>query len=112
MRDGNLVAIGSGPQLKRRHGAGYTCSLATLPEATAERAVDEYMRATFPASRRLHQPIAGRVKYEISIQDVAAAGGLSAVLKGLAARETELRLSDWGISETTLEEVFIKLARG
>ena len=105
MRDGNLVAIGSVPELKRRFGADYTCSLATLPEAKAERAVHEYMRATFPASRRLQEPVAGRSKYEVSAQDVAAAGGLSAVLKGFAAGENELHLSDWSISETTLEEV-------
>ena len=105
MRDGNLVALGSAPQLKQRFGAGYTCSIATLPEAKAEQAVDEYMRATFPASRRLQESLAGRSKYEVCTQDVAAAGGLSAVLRGFAACETELHLSDWGISETTLEEV-------
>ena len=37
---------------------------------------------------------------------------LSRVFAEMTARREELRVRDWGIANTTLEEAFIKISRG
>merc|ERR1712166_1535027 len=54
----------------------------------------------------LEDSIGGVSKFEISRNDVV----LSKVFGQLNSKMEEYEISDWGITETTLEEVFLKLA--
>lgn len=54
----------------------------------------------------LEDSIGGVSKFEISRKDVV----LSKVFEQLNSNMAAYEISDWGITETTLEEVFLKLA--
>jgi len=111
MTHGNLACIGSAPQLKQRYGAGYTCMLTTSGGNDAVSAIADFVSQTFPHAKLLQEPIAGTSKYEVSSSDVEAHGGLSAVLATLQGQQKSLQITDWGMTETTLEEVFLKIVQ-
>ena len=119
MAGGELQCIGRSWQLKRRFGKGYTATI-TSTNKTQEHAVriEQFMKELFvreveegeeppPSScALLEDSIGGVSKFEISRNDVV----LSRVFERLNGSMEELQISDWGITETTLEEVFLKLA--
>ncbi|KAJ9504599.1 hypothetical protein QJQ45_030495, partial [Haematococcus lacustris] len=50
----------------------------------------------------------GTLKYELPSREVS----LSKVFKVMAEAKQALQVVDWGVANATLEEVFIKLAKG
>ena len=64
------------------------------------------MTSLFPSAKLLQEPIGGKYKYEVVREDVI----LSQVFEKVEADKQKLGVVDWGITETTLEEVFLKLA--
>merc|ERR1712195_331056 len=77
--------------------------------------IENYMKSLFvqegqdvstSSCQLLEDSIGGVSKFEISRNDVV----LSKVFQKLNSDMVELEISDWGITETTLEEVFLKLA--
>merc|ERR1712195_144900 len=116
MAGGELQCIGRSWQLKRRFGKGYTATITSMNK-TKEHAVtiENYMKSLFvqegqdvstSSCQLLEDSIGGVSKFEISRNDVV----LSKVFQKLNSDMVELEISDWGITETTLEEVFLKLA--
>jgi len=119
MAGGELQCIGRSWQLKRRFGKGYTATI-TSSNKTKEHAkkIEELMKTIFtqeveegedpiPSScALLEDSIGGVSKFEISRKDVV----LSKVFEQLNSNMAAYEISDWGITETTLEEVFLKLA--
>ena len=119
MAGGELQCIGRSWQLKRRFGKGYTATITSMNK-THEHAlkIEQLMKEVFtqeveegqdviPSScALLEDSIGGVSKFEISRNDVV----LSKVFGQLNSKMEEYEISDWGITETTLEEVFLKLA--
>jgi len=119
MAGGELQCVGRSWQLKRRFGKGYTATITSVNK-TQEHAVkiEQLMKEVFsqdveegedpiPSScALLEDSIGGVSKFEISRNDVV----LSKVFEQLNSKMVEYEISDWGITETTLEEVFLKLA--
>jgi len=119
MAGGELQCIGRSWQLKRRFGKGYTATI-TSSNKTQEHAkkIEKLMKTIFtqeveegedpiPSScALLEDSIGGVSKFEIARNDVV----LSKVFEQLNSNMAEYEISDWGITETTLEEVFLKLA--
>jgi ABC-type uncharacterized transport system ATPase subunit len=116
MAGGELQCIGRSYELKRRFGKGYTATITSMNK-TKEHAdkIEIYMKKLFTkgdddytksSCSLLEDSIGGVSKFEISRNDVV----LSQVFQKLNADMQELEISDWGITETTLEEVFLKLA--
>ena len=68
--------------------------------------IEEYIRGVFPSASLIDDPIGGVSKFEISREDVV----LSEVFTKLNSDMDEYGVVDWGLTETTLEEVFLKLA--
>ena len=83
--------------------------VSTPAGAEAEANIAAFMSKTFPNAKLLQEPIAGTFKYEVSTRDVEAHGGLSTVLSTLQEHQKPLQITDWGMTETTLEEVFLKI---
>ena len=119
MAGGELQCVGRSWQLKRRFGKGYTATITSMNKTEAHaKKIEQLMKEVFvqdveegeeaPASscQLLEDAIGGVSKFEISRSDVV----LSKVFEKLNSAMEEYEISDWGITETTLEEVFLKLA--
>merc|ERR1712146_46672 len=94
---------------KRRFGRGYTLVI-TAKDGSKEiqQQVDDFVHGMFKTAKLLQEPIAGTSKYEVSRDEVV----LSQVFSEMnsAANQKRVGYIDWGFTETTLEEVFLKLA--
>ena len=107
MAGGELQCIGRSWQLKRRFGKGYTATITTTDRTDAHaKKIEEYMVENFPSAALIDDPIGGVSKFEISREDVV----LSEVFSKLNGDMESMGIVDWGFTETTLEEVFLKLA--
>ncbi|KAH9249876.1 hypothetical protein BASA81_012367 [Batrachochytrium salamandrivorans] len=105
---GEMQCLGTAPQLKQRYGAGYTFFIATKPEANAPAVAFAERFFGKNNCKLLGRPIGGTFKFEVQRSAVV----LSRVFATMESDETrsELSLLDWSLTETTLEEVFLKLA--
>ena len=105
---GELQCIGTAAQLKQRFGIGYTFFMAT--QGVHEDHLVEFVDKLFGKgnSKILGHPIGGVCKFEVKREAVV----LSQVFTRMESPEVkaELGLLDWSLTETTLEEVFLKLA--
>ena len=107
MAGGELQCVGRSWQLKRRFGKGYTATITSMNK-TQEHAVkiEQLMKKVFSQDGKpsscalLEDSIGGVSKFEISRNDVV----LSQVFEQLNSKMVEYEISDWGITETTLEE--------
>jgi len=106
---GELQCVGTPQDLCYRFGKGYTLIL-TISNATQDGYdyLDKFVKSKFGSARILEEPIGGTVKYEISRTEVR----ISEVFGMFESDEIkkQLNLLNWGITETTLEEVFLHLA--
>jgi ABC-type multidrug transport system ATPase subunit len=107
MSAGRLLCVGPSFDLKRRFGKGYTCVLATkVKDLSNTSAVHSWITDIFPSAVLLEDPISGTFKYEIDRREVVISEAFSAIVSG----RDKIGLADWGFTETTLEEVFLKLS--
>lgn len=107
MAGGELQCIGRSWQLKRRFGKGYTLSITTKSKSKEHAlTIEQFVKDMFPSSSLIDDPIGGVSKFEIGREDVV----LSEVFQKLNRETEEFGIVDWGLTETTLEEVFLKLA--
>ena len=105
---GNLKCIGQSADLKRRFGTGFALSIATKGDAQIRADLEGFVRQTFPAAKPMMEPINGSYTFEIPRQNV----DLSSVFREVESARDRLQIEDWGITETTLEEVFLKATDG
>merc|ERR1711871_308468 len=106
MANGQIQCLGISSLLKLRFGAGYMFTISVGPSVPTEK-IQDFVQELFPSSKLLNEPIAGKFKYTVVREEVV----LSSVFAVMEERKNELGVVDWGITETTLEEVFLKLAR-
>jgi ABC-type multidrug transport system ATPase subunit len=108
MASGEMQCIGISPALKRRFGKGYTCQITTADKSADKyQEIDDFIHELFPTAKLLEEPIMGVSKYEVAREEVQ----LSTVFEKLEERKEEIGITDYGFTETTLEEVFLKLAQ-
>ena len=118
MSSGELIALGSSLHLKDKFGSGYQLRLVT-PSADSEQ-LKMRIEAIAP-SAVLTEDNAGHLSYCLPAQggDASASTLLPTVLEfietvkagGKGEGSDGLELIDWGVSHTTLEDVFLKLAK-
>ncbi|KAJ3173237.1 ATP-binding cassette sub- A member 1 [Geranomyces variabilis] len=123
MAHGRMRAIGTSIALKRQHGSGYRVSIIVDPENTelAKRTI-----AGMVPSAVLEDDSAGALLYQFPPphRDAGRQSDLAAFIGYLEGSEDEKRpknegdenagpwwVKAWGISQTTLEEVFLRLIR-
>ncbi|KAI5077461.1 hypothetical protein GOP47_0007285 [Adiantum capillus-veneris] len=99
---GQLQCIGNCTELKSRYGASYIFTISTPPSQE-----DEVVRMALELSSSSKQiySLAGTQKFEISKTDVTIADVFRAVVNAKAC----LNILAWGFTDTTLEDVFIKV---
>merc|ERR1711998_475692 len=107
MADGEIQCIGFSHVLKMRFGAGYTLMMKTSSKASEDDvAVQKFVKEMFPSATLLSEPIGGTSKFELDRNEVV----LSQFFEKVSEAKSSLKLDAWSLSETTLEQVFLRLA--
>ena len=112
MADGEFKAFGTSIALKNQHGAGYRISLVIrekdvlVVKAFVQKHLPEGILEDDAAGSLLYQlprDATGRLGPFVRILEEAELGESQELAKGV--------VQNWGVSQTTLEEVFLKLIR-
>jgi len=104
MVGGRLRCIGSNQHLKDRFGKGY--SLDIRCDIDKNPGIHEWITDTFPKKILDHENLGTQLKYEISTEDLS----LSKAWEILETGKDEHSVNEYAISQTTLEQVFVRFA--
>jgi len=104
MVGGKLKCIGSTQHLKTRFGEGYTAELKTTPEKAA--ATEEFV------VKELHGTVTECHDAWFSINIPKDALTLAQIFRKIESSREALQLSDYSVSQTTLEQIFLRFAAG
>ncbi|KAK4799709.1 hypothetical protein SAY86_025074 [Trapa natans] len=102
--DGSLQCIGNPKELKARYGGSYVFTMTTSPAHEVE--VENLLKGLCASAKRVYQ-ISGTQKFEIPKQGVR----ISDVFDAVESAKSRFTVYAWGLADTTLEDVFIKVAR-
>ncbi|CAH8267801.1 unnamed protein product [Arabidopsis lyrata] len=102
--DGRLQCIGNPKELKGRYGGFYVLTMTTTSEH--EKDVEVLVRDVSPNAKKIYH-IAGTQKFEIPKDEVR----ISEVFQAVEKAKSNFKVFAWGLADTTLEDVFIKVAR-
>ncbi|KAL6181460.1 hypothetical protein ACLB2K_048115 [Fragaria x ananassa] len=101
--DGKLQCIGNPKELKARYGGSYIFTMTTSGDHEEE--VEKMVRTLSPSANKVYQ-LSGTQKFELPKNEVTMAG----VFRSVEAAKRQFRVFAWGLTDTTLEDVFIKVA--
>ena len=112
MANGQLRCVGDSLKLKRKYGAGYNLNLVIIPEKINDlrKMIKQYVPDAFEASNN-----AGSVIYTILPEKISELGDLLEAIENHceetndSTKYSQKIIRDWGISHTTLEEVYLKV---
>jgi len=120
MVKGRLVCLGSAAHLKSVHGAGYQFDIAFKPGAdlkVAAQQIASFVKQRFPDGVRITdggnrssapaEAFRQRMKFRLP-KDVMPISGL---FREVEQHREELQLSEYSVSETTLDQIFINFAK-
>ncbi|GER49989.1 ABC transporter A family member [Striga asiatica] len=103
--DGSLQCVGNPKELKARYGGSYVFTMTTSADHDEE--VENLVRHLSPSATKIYQ-ISGTQKFELAKQEVR----ISDVFQAVEKAKSRFAVQAWGLADTTLEDVFIKVARG
>uniref|UniRef100_A0A2P2MFI7 ABC transporter family protein n=1 Tax=Rhizophora mucronata TaxID=61149 RepID=A0A2P2MFI7_RHIMU len=101
--DGSLQCIGNPKELKARYGGTYVFTMTT--QVDHEKEVASMVRQLSPNAERTYHTF-GTQKFEIPKGEVRIAD----VFHAVEVAKDRFPVFAWGLSDTTLEDVFIKVA--
>jgi len=104
MVSGGLKCIGSSLHLKTKFGTGYKIRLVTPVEKKEE--TKKLIQSLLPVAK-LEDEAAGSLTYTLPSDSQKMIPKLFAEIE----QQEGLLINDWGISQTTLEDVFLHLTR-
>ncbi|XP_024530471.1 ABC transporter A family member 8 isoform X2 [Selaginella moellendorffii] len=102
--EGKLQCIGSSNDLKSRYGGSYTFTVTTSPSKELE--VVGLVHTWSPRGKRTYN-LSGTQKFQLPKEGVE----LSRVFRDTENAKETLELQAWGLADTTLEDVFIKVMK-
>lgn len=105
MAAGALQCLGTIQHLKHRFGAGYGMEINTAEFAVKQ--VQAFIAKQYPQSK-LEQAHGGRLKYHLPQHGVT----LSSVFSSMEANKRQLHITDYSISQSSLETIFINQVSG
>ncbi|RHY26011.1 hypothetical protein DYB32_007943 [Aphanomyces invadans] len=110
MAEGKLRCCGSSLYLKNKFGAGYTLTLAktNLSTPSHEIALMSFIQSHIPLATLLSN-VGSEISFQLAIESSPKFPEMFQELE-TPAKQEELAISSFGVSVTTLEEVFIKVA--
>jgi ABC-type multidrug transport system ATPase subunit len=101
--DGRLRLVGPPAVLKSDYGEHFKLNITVNPEDNE--AARAFISNRFPTAEVFNSPVLGTTIYQLSRDSVS----LSDLFSGCLELEEELQVNTWGISNITLEEVFLKI---
>uniref|UniRef100_A0A0D3A9Y0 ABC transporter domain-containing protein n=1 Tax=Brassica oleracea var. oleracea TaxID=109376 RepID=A0A0D3A9Y0_BRAOL len=104
LTNGALQCIGNSKELNSRYGGSYVFTMTTSLEH--EEDVERLVSTVSPNVKKVYH-LAGRQKFELPKQEVRIAEVFWAVEKA----KSNFTVFAWGLADTTLEDVFIKVAK-
>lgn len=103
MAKGTLRCYAPATRLKQLYGPGYKVFINSNPEDTPKACA--FLESLLPQGFRKIDAFATNTSYEFP----AAPGILGNIFKKMLAEKSNHGILDWGIGETSLEEIFLKL---
>ncbi|KAL9372573.1 hypothetical protein Peur_034817 [Populus x canadensis] len=100
---GGLQCVGNPKELKARYGGSYVFTMTT--SINDEHEVEQMVRRLSPNAERTYH-MAGTQKFEMPKHEVSMAD----VFHAVEVAKSRFPVYAWGLSDTTLEDVFIKVA--
>ncbi|XP_025798914.1 ABC transporter A family member 7-like [Panicum hallii] len=101
---GRLRCTGPSKELKAKYGGTFVFTVTAA--AGEDEAVEQLVRSISPTAKRTYH-IAGTQKFEMPKQGVK----ISEVFRAMEQAKGSLNVAAWGLVDTTLEDVFIKVAK-
>ncbi|KAJ1438951.1 P-loop containing nucleoside triphosphate hydrolase [Sesbania bispinosa] len=102
--NGSLQCVGNPKELKARYGGTYVLTMTTSSDH--EKDVENMVHKLTPNANRIYH-ISGTQKFELPKEEVKIAD----VFRAVDATKRKFTVFAWGLCDTTLEDVFIKVAR-
>jgi len=106
MAKGKLRCSGTSMQLKNKFGVGYILRIVKEDERARTDALDTFVQRVFPACSVLPSPSGLELIYAIP-NDMT---NFASFFAELQSKQNKLNVKSFGLSMTTLEEVFLKIA--
>uniref|UniRef100_A0A453FZP1 ABC transporter domain-containing protein n=1 Tax=Aegilops tauschii subsp. strangulata TaxID=200361 RepID=A0A453FZP1_AEGTS len=103
--NGGFRCIANPKELKARYGGTYIFTMTTSLEHEQE--VAQLVHRLSPSAKRIYH-ISGTQKFELAKQEVKIAN----VFHEVESAKCRFNIHAWGLTDTTLEDVFIKVAKG
>ncbi|KAJ6374149.1 hypothetical protein OIU78_029786 [Salix suchowensis] len=101
--DGSLQCVGNPKELRGRYGGSYVFTMTT--SVNDEQEVEQMVRRLSPGAEKTYE-MAGTQKFEMPKQEISIAD----VFEAVEVAKSKFPVYAWGLSDTTLEDVFIKVA--
>jgi hypothetical protein len=92
-------------QLIARYGGYYVLTMTTPPEFEQE--VENLVCQLSPSARKVYN-LSGTQKYELPKQEARIAD----VFMAVESFKKRVDVQAWGLADTTMEDVFVKVAKG
>ena len=105
MIDGELKCIGISADLKNRYGEGYKLSIQTA-RGKPEEPADEFVRKIAPGAVLVNK-LSGTRNYQVP----KGIFSLDYIFSAMEENKEKLSITDWAITNTTLEEVFLQISK-
>ncbi|KAL2935160.1 ABC transporter A family member 12 [Bienertia sinuspersici] len=102
--DGSLQCIADAKELKARYGGTLVFTITTTVEHNAE--VEDMVKLLSPDAHKIYH-LAGTQKFELLKHQVR----LADIFEAVEIAKERFPVHAWGLADTTLEDVFIKVAR-
>ncbi|ERN03835.1 ABC transporter A family member 7 [Amborella trichopoda] len=102
--DGCFQCLGNAKELKARYGGSYIFTMTT--SASEEKEVENLVSRLSPNVNKIYH-LSGTQKFELPKQEVRIAD----VFQAVEIAKKKFTIQAWGLADTTLEDVFIDVAR-
>lgn len=103
--NGSLQCIGNSKELKAKYGGSYVLTVTTAT-GEAEEEMRRLVQSISPTMNIVYH-ISGTQKFEMAKQEVR----ISQVFRAMEHAKLRMNVLAWGLADTTLEDVFIRVAR-
>jgi len=104
MSEGEMKCIGVSADLKNRFGEGFKVSIQ-VSKGNKEEPADEFVHKLVPGAILLNE-LAGTRNYNVPKEGVF----LDSIFDEFEKNKERLHITDWAITNTTLEEVFLRIS--
>ncbi|KAL6630052.1 hypothetical protein ACP70R_029817 [Stipagrostis hirtigluma subsp. patula] len=104
--NGSLQCIGTSKELKDRYGGSCVLTVTNAAGVDEEEEVERVVQSISPAAKRVYR-ISGTQKFEMPKQGMK----ISEVFEAMEHAKSGLNILAWGLADTTLEDVFIRVAK-